>query len=60
MFAREMLCLVNSNLQERRNISKLYMVARGHQFLVCGLGNECALVFSTRERCSNRNIIGLK
>ena len=28
--ARQMLCLDYSNLQERRNISKLYMIARGH------------------------------
>ena len=25
-----------------RNISKLYMIARGHWFPVCGLGNVCA------------------
>ena len=28
--ARQMLCLDYSNLQERRNISKLYMIAGGH------------------------------
>ena len=37
-----MLCLDYSNLQERRNISKLYMIARGHLFPVYGLGNERA------------------
>ena len=36
---RQMLCLDYSNLEERRNISKLYMIAR---FPVYGLGNECA------------------
>ena len=40
--ARRMLCLDYSHLQERRNISKLYMIARGHLFPVYGLGNECA------------------
>ena len=28
--ARQMLCLDYSNLEERRNISKLYMITRGH------------------------------
>ena len=42
MCARQMLCLDYSNLQEGRNVSKLYMIARGHLFLVYGLGNECA------------------
>ena len=40
--ARQMLCLDFSNLQEMRNISKLYMIAGGHLFPVYGLGNECA------------------
>ena len=40
--ARQMLCLDYSNLQERRNVSKLYMIAREHLFPVCGLRNECA------------------
>ena len=40
--ARKILCLDYSNLEERRNISKLYMIVRGHLFPVCGLGNECA------------------
>ena len=40
--AQQMLCLDYSNLQERINISKLYMLARGHLFPVYGLGNECA------------------
>ena len=35
-------CVDYSNLQERRNLSKLYMTARGHWFPVYGLGNECA------------------
>ena len=37
----QMLCLDYSNLQERRNISKLYMIATGHWFPVYDLGNEC-------------------
>ena len=37
-----MLCLDYSNLQEKRNLSKLYMIARGHLFPVYSLGNECA------------------
>ena len=41
MCARKMLHLDYSNLQERRNISELYMIARGHWFYVYGLGNEC-------------------
>ena len=40
--ALQMLCLDYSNLEERRNISKLYIIARGHWFPVYGLGNECA------------------
>ena len=36
-----MLYLDYSNLQERRNISKLYMIAGGHWVHVYGLGNEC-------------------
>ena len=40
--ARQILCLDYSNLEERRNISKLYMIARGHLFPVYGLENECA------------------
>ena len=39
--ARQMLCLDYSSLQEKRNISKLHMIVRGHLFLVYGLGNEC-------------------
>ena len=39
--ARQMLCLY-SNLQERRKISKLYIIAKGHLFPVYGLGNKCA------------------
>ena len=39
-----MLCLDYANLQERRNISKLYMIARGHLFPVYGLGNKCAFL----------------
>ena len=40
MCARQMLCLNCSDLQERRKISKLYMIAKGHWFPVYGLGNE--------------------
>ena len=40
--ARQMLCLEYRNLQERRNISKLYMIARGHWVPLYGLKNECA------------------
>ena len=32
--ARQMLCLDYSNLQDRRNLSKLYLIARGHWFHV--------------------------
>ena len=40
--AQQMLCPDYSNLQERRSISKLYMIARGYLFPVYGLRNECA------------------
>ena len=30
MYARQMLCLDYLNLQDRRDISELYMIARGH------------------------------
>ena len=54
-----MLCLDYSNLQGRRNISKLCMIARGYSFPVYGLWRwMCLMVFSTRESCFNRNIIG--
>ena len=58
--AGQMLCLDYSNQQERRNISKLYMIARGHLFpkYIWSWKCMCLTVFSTRERCSNRNIIG--
>ena len=39
--ARQMLCLDYSNLEERRNISKLYIITRGHWFPVYDLWNEC-------------------
>ena len=39
--AHQMLCLEYSDLQERKNISKLYMIARGYWVPVYGLGNEC-------------------
>ena len=39
--AWQMLCLDYSNMQGRKHISKLYMIARGHWFPVYGLGNEC-------------------
>ena len=39
---QQMLCLNYSNQQEKRNINKLYMIARGHLFPVYGLGNKCA------------------
>ena len=38
------------NLQERRNISKLYMIARGHLFPVYALGNECAQRYFLQEK----------
>ena len=60
MHARQMLCLGYSNLQEGRNISKLCMIAIGHWFPVYDLGNECASVFSAREKCSSRSIIALE
>ena len=58
--AGQMLCLDYSNQRERRNISKLYMIARGHLFptYIWSWKCMCLTVFSTRERCSNRNIIG--
>lgn len=56
----QMLGLDYSNLQERWNISKICMIARGQWVPVYGLGDECASVFSTRERCSIWNIIALK
>ena len=37
--SRQTLYLDYSNLEERRHISKLYMIAR---FPLYGLGNECA------------------
>ena len=40
--ACQRLCLDYSSLQEKRNISKLKMIARGHSFPVYGLGDECA------------------
>ena len=40
-----MLCLDYSNLQEWRNVSKLYMIARGYWFSVYGLENKFALIF---------------
>ena len=40
--AWQMLCLDYSNLLQRGNINKLYMIARGHLFHVYGLRNECA------------------
>ena len=51
------MCLDYSNLQERRSISKLRMIARGHWVLVYGHGSECALVFSTREKDGPTEII---
>ena len=44
MCAQQMLCLDYSHMQERRNISKLYMIVRGHWFHVYGLGNEYATI----------------
>ena len=61
MCASKILCLNYSDLQKRKNISKLcklYMIARGHW--LTGLGIECGLVFSKRERYSNQDVIGLK
>ena len=37
--AGQMLCINYSNLEERRHMSKLYMLATGHLFLEYGLGN---------------------
>ena len=48
--ARQILRLDYSHLQERRNISKLYMIARGHSFPVYGLGNECAKQLFLQEK----------
>ena len=45
-----MLCLDYSNLQERRNVSKLYLIAREHLFPVCGLRNECASRYFLQEK----------
>ena len=39
---QEMLSLDYLNLQEKGNVSTLYIIARGHWFPVCGLGNKCA------------------
>ena len=46
------MCQDYSNLQERRNISKLYMIARGYWFPVYGLGKMNVLngIFYKRER----------
>ena len=38
-----MLCLDYFNLQERRNMSNFYIIARGHWFPVYGHENECSL-----------------
>ena len=45
----QMFCLDFSNLQERGNISKFYINARGYWFSVYAPGNEFAWVFPTRE-----------
>ena len=36
----QMLCLDYSDMQEKRNIIKLYMIAVWHWFPVYGFGNE--------------------
>ena len=48
--ARQILYLDYSNLQERRNVSKLYMIAKVHLFSVCGLGNECGERYFLQEK----------
>ena len=45
-----MLRLDYSNLQERRNISKLHMIARRHLFAVYCVGNECAKRYLLQEK----------
>ena len=42
MCTQQILWLDYSNLQKRRNISKLYMTARRHWIPVYDLGKECA------------------
>ena len=49
MCTQQIFCLDYSNLQERRNITKLYMISRGHWSPVYGLWDEGALVFFTRK-----------
>ena len=44
-----MLCLDYSNLQEWRDVSKLYMIARGYWFSLYDLENKFALVFFTLQ-----------
>ena len=52
-----MLCLDYSNLQESRNISKLYMVARGNSFHVYGLGmNVLNGIFYKRDVPTERSL----
>ena len=48
MCAQQMLCLDDSNPQEVRNITKLYMIARGHLFHVYG-PPICSGIFYKRE-----------
>ena len=48
--ARQMLFLDYSNLQERRNISKLYIIGIGHLFPAYRLGNECAWRYFLQEK----------
>ena len=52
----KMLCIDYSNLQERRNITKLYLIARGYWFPVYGLGNECAERYFLQEEDATNKI----
>ena len=56
---QQSLCLDYSNLQERRNISKLYMIVREHIFPVYGLRNECSWqYFLQTKEVPNENSLG--
>ena len=44
MWAQQMLCPDYSNMQESRNISKLYMIDRGHWFPVLEMNVFCYFV----------------
>ena len=57
--AQQILFLDYSNLQERRNVSKLYMIV-GIDFLSMVLEMKVLNGIFYKTRCSNRNIIELK